>query len=161
MEELIDELIKILSVILSSYEKLYELQKQQTAVIVAGDIAKLQEILKEEDSIITALGELERARGKIVSELCLRYKLDSGISLSQIASLGVRKEDLLTLQDKLKSAVENVSQQNKLNGKLVKQALDYIDSSMNAIKSAMVKDDGVYGRESSSKNVVSLFDRKV
>lgn len=161
MEKLIDELIRILSVILSTYKELYELQKKQTTVIVAGDMEKLQEILKREDAIITSLGELERARNDIVFEICQRGNLNGDVSLTSIASIGIRGGELLELQARLKDVINDVSQQNSLNGKLVKQALEYIDRSINAIKSAMIQDNGIYKREHSSENMISLFDRKV
>lgn len=161
MERFIDELVKILSAMLSTYEDLYELQKRQTAVIIAGDMEKLQEILRQEDAIITSLGELERARSDIVMEIFRRGNWKEEISLTDIASLGIRRDELLEIQNRLKSVINDVSQQNSLNGKLVKQALEYIDRSIDAIKSAMVQDNGIYKKESKQESVISLFDRKV
>lgn len=162
---LIDRLIEILNKETAMYEGILKLSKNKTDVIVEGKVSELESITKLEQSMILQLGKLEEEREELVDKLAVQLK----IKASDITLAGLEKLFPKEQADKLKNChktlpklVNDLSDANVLNSKLIRSSLDYINFSINILTNAGSTGNnyGNSGQSSDSKKR-NFFDMKL
>ena len=69
MASLIEELIDTLNKENSEYEKLLELSRRKSAVIVSRDIPALEKITDDEQNVMTTIGKLDAKREQVTRDI--------------------------------------------------------------------------------------------
>lgn len=161
---LIDELIDILNKEAAIYEGVLKLSKSKTDTIVAGKVSELEGITRLEQSMIMQMGKLEAQREKLVGELSVQLKVAAeDITISSLERLLGEEQSkrLKACHRSLDKALKELSGANKLNSKLIKNSLDYIDFSINLLASA--SSGNMYGNagQASDSKKRNFFDVKL
>ncbi len=166
MESLMDVLDKENS----EYEKLVDLSKEKTPVIVAGDITKLQIIVDKEQPIVDAINKLEHKREEVLNDIAIVLNKDvTKLNLKNIIHLikGQPKEQhrLAEIHDKLGSTVRTMAKINENNKMLLEHSLEMIEFEMNLYQSTKkAPETANYGKDAYNTGDVLIntsgFDAK-
>lgn len=168
MAGLIQDLIGSLQDQLICYEQLLDLSDEKTKVIIANQVDSLQAVTKREQELAGKLPRLERKREQICSDIALVLNQDpEGLTLQTIIELlkeaPEEQSQLVKLKQDITDVIEQLKLSNEKNKKLIHQALDYIEFTMNAIQSgnqaASIPGYEQQGRTTQQQGR-SFFDRK-
>jgi len=118
-------LIQTLETEVGIYKDFKELEESKTAVIIEGDIEKLDEILNTEHMLRMKLQDVEKKRIETMRSLGLAGK--TLVDVIEIAS-GKDKEKLSEILNDLNDYIDALRQINDHNTKLVKSRLEIIAS---------------------------------
>lgn len=145
------------------YVELHGLAKEKQALIVKGDIEKMEEIVNKEQGLVVTLMKLEEIRGRVVEQLMEEHGITEGETLEDIMK-SLPEADRLVIgrsKTRLISTVKNVEDETKLNEHLILQALEVIELNKNIMTS--MGEETKYaktGKEMDDERK-SLFDVKV
>ena len=171
MASLIDTLVDVLNKENDEYEKLLDLSKGKTEVIVKGDLNALAVITDKEQLIVTKITALENERTETMNEIAkilntdvAELKLDVLVDLLQKKPKEQKKLSLV--HDKLHTTLYEMKFINEQNAELLKSAIDMVNFDMNMIQ-AMRKapetanyNKGAYNTGSSLGTMSGTFDAK-
>ncbi len=140
MATLIGDLVETLEKQIVLYNDLYEIGKEKKKIIIDNDLETLTTMNTVENTIISKINRLEKKRVETVNDICdvLAIKTDNftltelSMNLSDIDD----KKNVLEIREKLNEVSEKLSAVNTVNRTLVESSLEYVNFSMNAIKSA-------------------------
>ena len=156
MASLIEELIDTLNKENSEYEKLLELSRRKSAVIVSRDIPALEKITADEQDVMTTIGKLDAKREQVTRDIADVINKDvESLKLSVLIDLLSKQPDeqrrLSVIHDKLKVTVESVRTINESNRQLIEQSLEMVDFDLNMIRSMrQAPETNNYGRSAMS-----------
>ncbi len=156
MASLIEELIDTLNKENSEYEKLLELSRRKSAVIVSRDIPALEKITDDEQDVMTTIGKLDAKREQVTRDIADVINKDvESLKLSVLIDLLSKQPDeqrrLSVIHDKLKVTVESVRTINESNRQLIEQSLEMVDFDLNMIRSMrQAPETNNYGRSAMS-----------
>ncbi|MGO1368462.1 MAG: flagellar protein FlgN [Senegalia sp. (in: firmicutes)] len=160
MKELIDILIKVLNEEIDVYSELLKKLQEKTDILISGDLKALDNITKEEYSIIEKLSKFETLREKVIFNIAHKEGLKKDINIKEIIDIlqGKEKERLSNSREKLIKLLDEVKNKNELNGTLIKDSLDYIDLNINVFTN---RDNNLtYGKGKAKSENISLFNQK-
>lgn len=135
---MIGKLVEILDKEAAVYEDILKLSENKTGIIVKGNVAELESIVKLEQSLVVQLGRLENVREEMVGRISAALHTEpSKVTISQLTTFIGAEESgkLQKCQNRLESVLTELKGKNELNSKLIKSSLDYIDFSINVISS--------------------------
>lgn len=136
MKDKWEELVTMLSRILSIYQALLTLSGQKNQVLIAAQSHELEKVVKQEEILIKEIGKLEALRGRIVSDIVSAYgKPPSQLPLEQlqeIAPPGVVKK-LAAYHHELRDIMAAMAPLNQQNTELIQQALGFINYNINIL----------------------------
>lgn len=140
MASLMQDLITTLHQEVEEYEKLLELSKEKTPILVEGNIQKLQEITEEEQRRVDVINGVDKRREEIVNDIGnVLNKNPKELTLLRLAELlhgqPEEQKELTDLHDKIKRVVHNVQTVNEQNQALVQQLLEMVSFDMTLVKS--------------------------
>lgn len=166
MEEYINQLCDILDQETAIYHTILEKSREKTDVVVDGKVQELDNIVKTERALVMQVGQLEQKREEVVSKIASILKLNNNLNMSQlIQNVPVPYQDKLrTYRARLESIIHQLREINEMNGKLITNALDYVEFSLNIITNASMSGN-TYEKQGGAKNSVAgiknLFDVKL
>lgn len=141
MASLIDTLAEILNKEDEEYQKLLDLSKGKTDVIVKGDLNALSVITDKEQKVVTKITALETQRTEIMAEIAkilhtdvAQLKLDTLIDL--LKKKPKEQKELALVHDKLHVTLYEMKIVNERNDQLLKSAIEMVDFNMNLIQAA-------------------------
>lgn len=132
-----NKMISVLSSELELYQELLKLSQKKTDILVKGDVKLLDEITKIEQDMIMRMGKLEAKRGNIIKKIAETYKKDiKQINMSFLKQIMTQEniKKLENLQEDMKHTLKQIDEKNRDNERLIKQALEYIDFSVDLLK---------------------------
>lgn len=132
-----NKMISVLSSELELYQELLKLSQKKTDILVKGDVKLLDEITKIEQDMIMRMGKLEAKRGNIIKKIAETYKKDiKQINMSFLKQIMTQEniKKLENLQEDMKYTLKQIDEKNRDNERLIKQALEYIDFSVDLLK---------------------------
>ncbi|RKJ48729.1 flagellar protein FlgN [Butyricicoccus sp. 1XD8-22] len=161
----VQSIITILERLEKLHKSLLELSYQKTEIVKKGDMAELDNMLKNEQSHVAAIETLEKQRQQAVSE----YLTEKGIlqagkqAIADVIEVVENEEERTQLQDvrnRLMLVVDDLRKQNELNQKLVFQSLQFVNMTLDLLRP---KPDQINysGKEARGDNTVqkkSYFD---
>lgn len=160
MATLIQELTEVLNEQNIVYQKLLDIAAKKKVAIIENDIQKIQGFVDEENGIVGRGLKLEKKRTELFVDMADVLNKPN-ITISQIIDavkgqdgekeLNLAKEKAADLLPKLK----NINEQNQ---ELIKISLEYLDFSVNALRSETL---GVPSYFDSSGNEINLSDKKM
>ena len=132
----IDNLIKVLEYENKLYGRLLDLSEDKTSAVIKGELEKLQAITAKEQELSDELKKLADIRDKIVGQIGRSMGKYSGdITVSDLVSLVPEEysDQLSQVGKSLKETVNKLKNKNDLNLKLINNALEYVDFSLNLL----------------------------
>ncbi len=150
----IENLIKVLEYEDKLYKRLLSIAEKKTGIIIDGGIEDLQLLTGKEQRLSGELNQLGDVREQIMNQI-EKGLGKNNVALSELISLIPKEqaEKLSKAGERLKETVNKLSGKNSLNQKLIQNALEYVDFSLNLL-SQPVPQTTQYGRkgdETSSK----------
>ncbi|OEF97705.1 flagellar protein FlgN [Desulfuribacillus alkaliarsenatis] len=161
----IEKFCEILSEQLTLHEKLLTLSQDKKTILIEGSLPKLEKIIKEEHNLIQESRHLEKDRNAMIQQLAESLKIaPDNVTISfliEVVQEDIAKQRLSSLKEKLEEVLKELSQVNQLNAKLLKQSLEYIQTTMESITDDP-EQEMVYGNPSKSnaKKGRSVFDTR-
>lgn len=162
----LDRILSALEVEKTIYEKLLSLSLDKKDLIIEGKVNELDHIVQMEGNMILEISKLEDEREAAVLELAKDLKLSrENLTITYICEV-IKDNRCTQLREVAKSIAEILSQfkeVNDINGKLIKQSLEYINFSINLITDSIEPHNGIYeaNADEDKEKKVSLFDAKV
>ena len=139
MASLIEELIGTLKKQMQNYEELLILSQEKKGIVIRNDIEMLQKITAAENTIIGRNQKLEHKRELCVKDIATVLNVNSKqLTITKIAELIKNQKEyseLVAIRDDLKKVLGDLKVKNDQNQALINSSLDYINFSVNAIRS--------------------------
>ncbi|GMB09136.1 flagellar protein FlgN [Thermolongibacillus altinsuensis] len=120
------KLIKLLEKHVKLHKGLLELAKKKTEALKKGDMEALSEMMKEEQTYIAAINQVERERIRVVEAMVGKEDertLTACISLAE----GTERATLEKLRDDLTAVISELKNVNQLNQQLTQQSLEFVN----------------------------------
>ena len=139
MAGLVDELIVLLREQTEDFSDLAALASEKSEAIVKNDIEHLQKITNIENSLVGKNQKSERRRIQLMSDVAtvLNANTDT-LTISHLADLLEGQpghNELIEIGINLRQAADELKKFNEQNRKLIENSLEYIDFSMNVMRS--------------------------
>lgn len=165
MSGLINELLQVLIDEAGLYDDLIKISGDKKNSIIDNDIDLLKDITCQENTIAGKMQRLEKKRLSIITDIAnVLNEKEANITLSSLANIIIEqpesekmKKVALHLKESL-SALKELNEQNKV---LIENALEYIDFSINVIRSSIDTSPAVYSANGEQLSTgINLFDVK-
>jgi len=162
-----ERLVTILSDMLGLYQTLLALSKQKHDVLVAAKAHELEAVTKQEEMLIIQIGKLEVMRAAVLQEIATAYNLTTeDLTLSQLCEVNAPDKEACTCLNELRQQFDKVTaelvQVNKLNTKLIEQALSFVNFNMNLLtQNAAGPTYAPQGQQAHAAPARTVLDRKV
>ncbi len=155
MATIIGDLIDVFNKQIVLYNDLLAIGNEKKNIILKNDVETLTTMNTVENNIISKVNRLEKQRIVIVNDICdvLSIKSDS-FTLSNLAeSLTVEedKQAVLQIRDALNEIIFKLSKVNELNKTLIESSLDYVNFSLNTLRSVQEPMDTGYEKDLKNK----------
>ena len=133
MQQYTASLLSLMTNFVTLYRQLADLAKEKTAVLVQGDVGKLEVLLAKETELLLAAGKLEKQRVGLLQE----WRKDAGWTEENVTTQFVlaqleeaAKDDIEAQTQELKRLIEELEAANVTNGELIERALHFINYSL-------------------------------
>jgi len=159
------KLVEVLEQETAIYEDILELSRKKTDTIVEGKVPELENITKQEQTLVSKVHKLESVRLSLLQELSGQLgmkpeKMALSVLVEQMQ--GKEAEKLKVLQNKIAGILSELKNVNELNSRLIKNSLEYIDFSINLLAAAGAEGNN-YGKtgQVTGHKKRNLFDIKL
>lgn len=171
MASLIENIIAVLNKEEEEYQKLIELSKEKTPVIINGDLSALSEITEKEQMVVAGIQKLEKLREQTMKDIAdvtnhSQQNLTLKDLIEMMSSRPEEKKSLQSVHDRLKTTLSNMRLINERNRELLKNSLEMIDFEINLVQSFKhAPETGEYNRNAYNTGSImgsgtKLFDSK-
>ncbi len=169
MASLMEELITTLEKENEIYTNLLPVQEKKKKTIIVNDLKTLQEITKEEQEVIQQIGDLERKRQEVLSNIGMVLNrdpntLDLPALIKLLEKQPEEKKRLSVVYDSLKKTVHRLVDINNLNKSLIEESLEMIEFNINFMQSTQMSPGNNYNKNAVGINMpvgqYGMFDAK-
>ncbi|MFO7819064.1 MAG: flagellar protein FlgN [Halanaerobacter sp.] len=147
------QLVTILKGEYTLYQDLLKLSERKTDLIVDEEIEKLENAINKEEKLVSQVQQLEEKRQRLTGNRSLTDFIDDTHPQS--------KEKLEDLRNKLLEVTTKLRETNRLNNKLLKNALQLTNLNLNLLTNNSKQ--GTYGNQGSmeeGENSKSMLNHK-
>lgn len=152
-------LLLVLEKLLKLHKSLYQIAQDKTEVLKKGDIEALNQLMKNEQSHISAIQMIDKERAEIISKMIPKQK--NPTLRDCIALLDKPEVDkIVSIQEQLLSQITLLKEVNELNQDLLTQSLQYVSLNLDFL---LPNQSVTYSKEQDSEQDLpnlSLFDSK-
>lgn len=137
MNNLINQLILILQEEKKIYDSLLHISKNKTEIVVGGRINELENLIKIEQDLIVQVGKKEAGREDLMNNIIDEFKIsEHEVSISTLYKyLDTENSNRVqNIQNEILKTLNELKETNKVNSRLIKQSLDYVEFSMNVFQ---------------------------
>jgi flagellar biosynthesis/type III secretory pathway chaperone len=120
------QLIELLEKHVKLHKGLLELAKKKTEALKKGDMEVLTEIMKEEQTYIAAVNQVERERVRVV-EAMVNSEDERTLTACISQTEGTERTMLEKLRDDLTAVISELKNINLLNQQLTQQSLQFVN----------------------------------
>ncbi|MEK4201521.1 flagellar protein FlgN [Cytobacillus sp. FSL K6-0265] len=157
-----EALLTVMERLISYHQSLYELAGKKTDMIKKGDMAALDQMLKDEQTHVATIKKLEQARIQIAATLVPSIEKPTIADCIQ----GLEQHDqqaLLEKREQLASVIAKLKEKNQLNQQLIYHSLQYVNLSMNLVnpKAAAQNMNYIHPQKAKSQAATGMFQSKV
>lgn len=158
-----ENLQRIMSELFRIYQEILALSKQKQDLLVAGKPQDLEKVVKQEELLIVRAGKIDAARQQVIQMIVREWGQDDAPILSVLIDfaptpMAERLKDMGQEFDRLLAALK---EQNLLNTRLLKQALDLVNFNINLLThSAVGPTYSPYGSHEQSIQGRTMIDKK-
>lgn len=145
------------------YVVLLELADQKTMMVVRNKVQDLEQLTLKEQQFIREMGRFEQIRQSLLSHFAQEKELaEVPQNLSALLSFLSQEEAeaIETLREKLVSAIQEISEKNQLNEKLIEQSLHFIQINLEALTELETGNPYSHKADPKSKETRRIFDAK-
>ena len=130
-----ENLLKILDEELNLYKKILEISNAKTTLLKENKVKELEEITKEEESLVADVIAKEKIRIQEVKNICKRYgRPEQSLKIEELCEfVDNSKEELINFKNQITSILEELKKVNKINSVLINSSLDYINFAVNML----------------------------
>lgn len=160
-----ERLVDVLANMLKLYQALLTISKQKHDILVGAKAQELDALTKQEELLIVQIGKLEVIREKALREIITTHNFsDENITISKLAEvadpdIGIQISDLLKQFD---SITADLVKMNKLNTKLIEQALSFINYNINLLTQNTIGPTyAAKGQQTQGTTSRAVLDQKV
>ena len=139
MASLIQELIDTLKEQNNIYQSLLDIASKKKVSIIENDIPKLQQFVKEENIFVGRNQRLEKRRLELFDDISMVLGKNRNLSLKDIIECIKGQEgekDLINIREQMVQILPKLKSLNDQNQELLQMSIDYVDFSMNIIRSS-------------------------
>lgn len=115
--------------LLKLHNSLYEIAVKKTDILKKGDMEALNQLMKDEQKHIAAIGKIEEER-KQITKVIIPESENPTIADCLNLLEGTEYERLSNLRDALQKSIISIQSQNELNQQMLHQSLQFINLSM-------------------------------
>ena len=164
MAGLLSDLLDILEIQAQSLNELLLLSKEKTDVLVENDSAQLKKITELEMILSSRYSKLDKNRKQIMDDIALVLNIDENpptlTAILKVIEGQKEAETLSKLIDSLLKTAEDLKTQNERNEMLITNAIDYLDFTVNVIKSSKTYEPTLLTKEGKEiKTIRGTFDK--
>lgn len=165
MASLIHELIDTLNEQNNIYESLLDVASKKKVAIIENNIPTLQQFIKDENLLIGRNQRLEKKRLELFCDIATVLGKPLNITLKQIIEAIKDKEgekELIQIREKMLQTLPKLKSINDQNQELLQMSMDFVDFSINVIRSSTEQRPTYYdmlGNEINSSDT-KMFDAK-
>lgn len=150
-----DGLITSMEKLLQLHNSLFEIAQRKTDVIKKGDIAPLNQILKEEQALIAVIDKTEKIRIQAARNSFPGMENPTVMDCIERMS-GDDKEHLVEVASSLTTVVSELKERNLLNQQLIYQSLQFVNFSLNLL---IPQQESInYGPNIGAPNIKGIFN---
>lgn len=121
------------------HASLLNLAHEKTTLIKDGDMTALDQLLKDEQSHLAAIAQIERQRQQAVNDYLTQQgrRASENPTISEVIDIVQatdEKNDLTEAKDRLLHVIHDLKWQNDLNQKLTFQSLQFVNLSLDMVR---------------------------
>lgn len=121
------------------HASLLKLAHEKTMLIKDGDMTALDQLLKDEQSHLAAIAQIERQRQKTVNDYLTQQgrRASENPTISEVIDIVQstdERNDLTEAKDRLLHVIHDLKWQNDLNQKLTFQSLQFVNLSLDMVR---------------------------
>jgi flagellar biosynthesis/type III secretory pathway chaperone len=165
MAGMMQQLLEVMNEQAQRYEELHGLSLEKRDVLVKNDVEELQKITNLENLVVSQNNRLEKKRLSLVQDIA--EVLGHGSNDMDLATLiGLmegkpEQEELRAIGNRIRETLNKLKDVNTLNGELLESSLEYIEYSMNLMRSSMQQGVPTYSlKDGQITEDFSVFDAK-
>jgi flagellar biosynthesis/type III secretory pathway chaperone len=140
MSGMMHNLIEIMNDQAQRYEELLGLSLEKKEAIVKNEIEELQKITNLEQRIVSQNNKLEKKRMALTADIAeVLGKGSQEITLGELITLMDGQDEQASLKavgNRIRDVMHKLGEANDLNNALIQNALDYVEYSLNVIRSS-------------------------
>jgi len=141
MAGMITQLVDVMKQQVERHTELYGLSLEEKDAIVQNDVEQLQKLVNLKNMVISQNNRLEKQRISLVNDIAeVLGHSEKDLSLAQLMEIMEGKPEQAELKEvgtQLKDIVEKLKEINDLNKELLDSALEFVEYSLNALRSTM------------------------
>jgi flagellar biosynthesis/type III secretory pathway chaperone len=141
MAGMVTQLLEVLSEQTQRYEELLGLSQEKKEAIVKNDIEHLQKVTNLENIVVSQNQKLERKRVELTNDIAdVMGKKAADLNLDKLLELlegQAEHAQLVTIGQKMRDILNELSEINVLNASLIQNALEYIEYSLNVMQTSV------------------------
>lgn len=159
-----ENLQRLMSELLLTYQGILNLSKQKRDLLVAGKPSDLGKVVKQEEILIVRAGKIDMARQQVIQMIVNEGAIDSSpLTLSALSVFAPDDvaEKLRGISQEFEHVLAELKEQNALNTQLLNQALKLVNYNINLLtQNAVGPTYSSYGSNGQSVQGRTIFDRK-
>lgn len=135
------EFIDVMSKLLETYKAMLRVSKDKRKVLVQVDMTALEDLLTKEQSLIAAVGKLEKEREIVLQKIAAaEHIIEPMAKMTDLFSLCSDKEAavLKNIHEELNTIVAQVTENSATNELLISGALSAVNYNLNRLSDASV-----------------------
>ena len=165
MAGMINQLISLMNEQANRYEELLGLSREKKDAIIANNVDELQKITHLENLIVSQNQKLERKRLSVLKDIAsVLNKNEAELTLTALIELMQdhdEQRELTAVGERIRNTLGELAEINAHNGSLIQNALDYIEFSLNIIRSSVTQDPSFYtAKGEQMADTPNIFDAK-
>jgi flagellar biosynthesis/type III secretory pathway chaperone len=165
LSENLERLKSVLQAEAEVYEELLKLAEVKQRILIDGKVPELEQVIKEEESLVAQVKQLEERRMEVHEQLADWFAVPlQDLILTRIAALAPEPHagELAGIHRNMARTLALLGKLNQQNTQLVKQSLDYVNFSLNLIIGANDVPTYAEQRKGQKKTGASrLLDKRV
>ena len=164
MSGLVYELMDTLDKQIVHFDELIALSTEKKDLIVNNDTSRLAAVTSAENAAVTKIQKLDKGRSAIMGDIANVLGQSSDITLTKLTELlkgQPEYERIFSLSELTRERLEKLKALNDQNKILVDSSLEYINFTINAIRTSVLPEQAIYSPEGEELGTrQSFFDAK-
>ena len=164
MAGLLNELMDALEKQLVLFDGLIAFAAEKKALIVKNDTAGLSKLTADENPVVMKIQKSDKTRAALMDDIAGVLGKDAGLTLSGLCECIINQPEygrLYALTVKTREKIGELKFLNDQNKVLVDSSLEYINYTINAIRSSLMPEQAIYAADGEELGVRrSFFDAK-
>ena len=164
MAGLVYELMDVLETQIALFDELTVFAAKKKDLIIGNNTADLSLLTVSENAVVTKIQKSDKSRVTLMTDIANVLGNDKGLTLTELCGLLAGKPEhqrLHDLTERTRDKIHELKALNDQNKILVDSSLEYIEFTINTIRSSLLPEQAIYSRDGEELGVrQSFFDAK-